>query len=127
MGDPQTTFWHELEIAFSKALGWLVWVTIGVAAKLAFESRIKKLSWKEIAAIVVISVFVGYLANLICKKTGYEDWGGIIVPVSTLLGQSIVNFVLTNWEKWIDKLLPPIFRIFKNGNGNGHKKDEKKD
>lgn len=123
MADPQPNFWQEFQVAFSKALGWLVWVMIGVAAKLALESRTKKLSWKEIVIIVVISVFAGYMANAICNKTGYEDWRGIIVPVSTLLGQSMVNFVLTNWEKWLEKLLPPIFRMFKNGNGKSEKKD----
>jgi hypothetical protein len=44
MGEPQPTWLQELWIAFSKALGWIVWILIGVAAKIAFESTIKKLS-----------------------------------------------------------------------------------
>lgn len=121
MGDPNTSLSQEIQIAFSKALGWLVWVTIGVAAKLALESRTKKLSWKEILIIVIISVFVGYVSFKIINKTGYEDWGGVIVPVCTLLGQSLINFFLTNWERWLDKLLPPLLKWIKNGNG---KKEE---
>jgi hypothetical protein len=114
MGDPQTNIWQELNVALTKALGWLIWVTIGVAAKLAFESRTKKLSWREIIVIVVISVFSGYIANAVCNKTGYRDWSGVVVPISTLLGQSLMNWVMVNWknylEKWADKWLPPALR-----------------
>lgn len=114
MGDPHSTFWQEVEIAFTKALGWIVWVTIGVAAKLAFESRSRKLSWREVMIIVVISVFSGYIANNICEHTGYKDWSGVVVPIATLLGQSLMNWLMTNWKKWLekfgDKFLPPIFR-----------------
>lgn len=117
MGDAQSTFWQEVGIAFSKALGWIVWVLIGVAARLAFESMVKKLSWREISIIVVLSIFSGYIANRICNIYGYEEWRGVVVPVSTLLGQNIMNYIMQNWKKWLDKMLPPLLR-----NGNGHKK-----
>lgn len=115
MGDPHSTFWQELEVAASKALGWLVWITMGVAAKLALESRTKKLSWREIIIIVVISVFSGYLTAVILEKYGYEDWNKIIVPVSTLLGQSFMNYLITNWERWAEKMIPPFLKWMKNG------------
>ena len=121
MGDPHSTFWQEIEIAFSKALGFLIWIAMGVAAKLALESRTKKLSWKEIISIVVISVFSGYLTAVILEKYGYDDWNKIIVPVSTLLGQSLMNYIMTNWERWAERLMPPFLKWLKNG------KDEKKD
>jgi hypothetical protein len=113
MGDPQTTFWQEAQIFLTKALGWLVWITIGVAAKLAFDSRAKQLTKRDVIIKSILSIFCGYLAAVLCDKYGYEEWGKIVVPVATLLGEGVIMYVMTNWKKWIDPFLPPLFRQVK--------------
>jgi hypothetical protein len=70
----------------------------------------------------VLSIFSGYIANRICNIYGYEEWRGVIVPVATLLGQGLMNYLMLNWKKWLDKILPPLLR-----HTNGHKKEDKKD
>lgn len=117
MGDPQTTLWQEVNIFLTKALGWLVWIIMGVAAKLAFDSRTRHLTRRDIIIKSILSIFVGFISAVICKNRGYKDWIKIVVPVSTLLGEGVVVWVMVNWKKWAEKLLPPVF---KNG------KDESK-
>lgn len=104
-----------------KGLGWIISISIGVVAKLAFERGKKKLSWVEIMVIVALSVFSGYMAAVYCEYKGWHEAGRIVVPLATLLGQGFINYIMSNWRKWIDKLIP---LLMKDGNGNG--KEEKK-
>lgn len=106
MGDPQTTTWQEIGQFLGKAVVWLGYITIGVLAKLALDSRVNKLTRKEIVIKSVLSIFAGYLAAVLCEYYGYKDLGKIIVPVSTLLGESLVVYFITNWRKFLSKILP---------------------
>lgn len=111
MGDNhQPTTWQEIIQGLSKALVWLVYISIGVLAKLAFDSRKTQLSKKEIIVKSVLSIFCGYIAAVACEQFGYENWAKLVVPVSTLLGEGIVMYVMTNWRKWLNKILPPILQ-----------------
>jgi hypothetical protein len=82
-------------------------------AKLAFDSRKAQLTKKQIIVKSVLSIFTGYLAAVICEQYGYTQWAKVIVPVATLLGEGIVMYSMTNWKKWLNKLLPPIFQFNK--------------
>lgn len=106
MGDPQTTFWHEISQFFGKAALWVGYITLGVMAKLAFDSRTNRLSRRQIIIKAVLSIFAGYLAAVCCEAFGYSSLGKIIVPVSTLCGEGIVVYIMTNWDKWMDHVLP---------------------
>jgi len=110
MGDPKITIWEELSQGFSKALIWLSYISIGVMAKLAFDSRLHTLTKKQIIIKTVLSVFVGYIAAVICETAHYTSWIKIVAPVSTLLGESIVVYTMTNWRQWANDFLPKWFR-----------------
>ena len=78
MGDPQTTFWQEVGQFFGKAAVWVgyaIYISIGVLAKLALDSRSNKLTKKQIVIKSVLSIFAGYLAAVICEYYGYKDLG----------------------------------------------------
>lgn len=126
MGDPQTTGWQEFlnqsAEFLMKALGWVISISLGVVAKIAFEANRRVLKKKEILAIVAISFFVGYLVATWCEYKKWDEAAKFLVPLGTLLGQSLVNHLMTNWKAIIEKL----FNVFIK-NGNGHKKEEKND
>lgn len=123
MGDPQV--WQEIKQGLMKAAIYVCYGGIAVVAKLAIDSRGKPLSKREIAAKVALSIFGGVMCGTLCNKLGYKEWDLIATATGTYLGESLLLFVMTNWVKWADKLLPPFLKWMNNG--NGHKKDEKKD
>jgi hypothetical protein len=111
MGDPQNhTWWEEIIQAFGKGIVWFFYITIGVLAKLAFDSRNNKLTRKQIIVKSVLSIFCGYLSAVLCENFNYTQWAKIVVPVSTLLGEGIVLYIMTNWKKFVNKFLPPFLQ-----------------
>lgn len=109
MGDPRTTIWQEVSQGAGKIIMWMVLISGAVIAKLAADSRVAKLTRRDIIIKTILSVFIGVLAALYCEEFGYQKWGKIIVPVSTLLGEGVVVYGMTNWRKLLSKLMPNIF------------------
>lgn len=108
MGDTkqQAQEWSQ---GLAKAAIWLFYITVGVVAKLAFDSRNSKLTWKAIAIKSILSIFVGFIAAIFCENFGYRDWGKVIVPVSTLLGEALIVWAMTNWYGVLSRAFPRIF------------------
>lgn len=106
MADPQHSVWQEITQGLGKGLIWVGYITLGVMAKLAFDSRNERLTKKQIVVKSVLSIFCGYLAAVVCENTHYSNWAKVIVPVSTLLGEGLVLYIMTNWRRFIDKFLP---------------------
>lgn len=104
----EPTFWNEMIQGMSKFLTWLAYISIGVSAKLAFDSRSAKLSKKDIVVKTVLSIFCGFIAAQICEQTGYTSYIGWISPVATLLGESIIVYVMTNWKALTFKFFPNL-------------------
>jgi hypothetical protein len=114
MGDEKITIWQELTQGLGKATLWIGYISLGVMAKLAFDSRNNTLTKKQIIVKSVLSIFCGYLAAVICENMGYTNWAKVIVPVSTLLGEALVLYVMNNWRSFVNKLLPAWFQQIKN-------------
>ena len=110
MGDPKITLWEEFQQGFLKALIWLGYISIGVMAKLAFDSRTQTLTRRQVIVKTVLSIFVGYLSAYICEKTGHVKFIGVVVPVCTLLGEAIVLYLMNNWKQIANKILPAWFQ-----------------
>jgi len=108
MGDTQNSnFWSEIIQGLGKGLVWLGYICIGVMAKLAFDSRSNTLTKKEVIVKSILSIFCGYIAAVSCENMNYAGWAKIIVPVSTLLGEGLVMWIMTNWKQFLNK----YFRI----------------
>ena len=110
MGDPKITVWQEFQQGLLKALIWLGYISIGVMAKLAFDSRTQTLTRRQVIVKTVLSIFVGYLSAYICEQTGHLKFIGVIVPVCTLLGEAIVLYAMHNWRQIANKVLPAWFQ-----------------
>ncbi len=113
MGEPKQTIIQELVQGIEKAFVWLIYITVGVVAKLAFDSRSNQLTRRQIIVKSVLSIFAGYMSAVACEYFGYEKLGKLIVPVATLLGESIIVYLMTNWRKIADNILPAWFKTKK--------------
>lgn len=99
----KTTFWQEVWQFVGKGLIYLFYITLGVVTKLAFEAQTALLSNKQKIIKVVLSIFCGYLAAAICEWQHQQNFAKVIVPVATLLGDNIVNYLISNWKTFIPK------------------------
>lgn len=93
----KTTLWQEVTQGAGKVLTWILLITLSVIAKLAADSRVAKLTRRDIIIKTILSVFVGVVAAIACESFSIEEWGKVIVPVSTLLGESIIIYTMANW------------------------------
>lgn len=105
MGDPKQTLWEEITQGLGKILMFLAYISIGVIAKIAFDSRSNKLTWKQIGIKSILSICAGAIASVLCQKWGFEKWAMLIVPVSTLIGEGLFGYVIGHWELVADKFL----------------------
>ncbi len=110
MGDPKdTTKWGEWAQGIGKFLVMASYIIAGAIAKLAFDSRGKDLSTKEKVIKFILSVFSGCVAWSACEAWHMMRFGPVIVPVVTLLGESLINHLMNNWKDWVTKIAPSWF------------------
>lgn len=113
MGDPKQTLWQEITQGIGKIMMFLSYIAIGTIAKIAFDSRTNKLTWKQIGIKSALSICAGAIASVMCQKWGFEKWAMLIVPTSTLIGEGLFGYVISHWEAVADKFLA----IFVKTNG----------
>lgn len=102
---------EELIELFTRFGAWMLWISIGVAAKLAFESKRKVLTKKEKIVKVIISAFVGYMVALYWDYKGWDETIKISVPIGTLVGESIVEYFMENSKAIIKALVKKNLNI----------------
>ncbi len=105
MGDPKTEG-KDLVEGLAKAMMWLAYMAIGVIGKLAFDSRNSILTSRAIIVKSVLSVTVGAMSGLACEALGHESWEKLVIPVSTLLGESLLVYLMTKWKVALEKYIP---------------------
>lgn len=105
MGDPKAQG-TDIVQALAKAMMWLGYMAVGVIGKLAFDSRNSILTARGIILKTILSVAVGIMSGLACEALGHEAWEKLIIPVSTLLGESLLVYVMVKWKTALEKFLP---------------------
>lgn len=123
MGNPQTWWqqsFQEIIQFLSKILVFVWYITVGVVIKIALDSRTQKLTKRQIWIKVAISVAMGYLSLQVCVLFRYLQLAGLIVPICTLLGESIAIWLMANWENIMTKFFPGWFSsiFYKSKNTN---------
>lgn len=103
------TFWEEIGQFFVKNSILIISLVAGTAAKIAIDSRIKRLSYKEIGIKVVLSFFAGYTASRYMNSHGLAEQANWAVPLITLLGESIVMWVMGHSKKIIESVVFVFF------------------
>jgi len=99
---------NELSEFIVKNAAFLLSLVIGVTGKLAIDSKNKKLTTKDIIIKVVLSIFVGYIVGSYLESHGMEKDMKIYVPVSTLLGESVVGWIIQNANKILNVVLDSL-------------------
>lgn len=97
-------FWNEIWQFIIKNSAVLIGLSIGMTAKIAIDSRSKKLTWRQITIKVVIGFFCGYTTGMYLMSRGMEDKISWVVPLSTMAGESIILYLTMNAYK--------IYRFF---------------
>lgn len=106
MGDPKQEIGKEVIPFIGKMLAWGAYILIGLVTKIAFDMRTGTLTQKQIVVKSVFSIFAGFMAAVVCEVLGYEQWQKVVVPVSTLLGESIVAYFMSNWQSILARWVP---------------------
>lgn len=104
MGEPQTKY--EVGQLIGKAMMWLAYAAIGVIGKLAFDSNNTKLTKRKIFIKSVLSIVVGIISGLACEAMNEPKWEKFVIPVATLLGESITLYFMTDFKDILERFLP---------------------
>lgn len=117
MGEQPNTrydFWETV----GKVLMAAGYITLGVIAKLAIDSRQVKLTRWQIIFKIAIMLPIGFCSFMACYATNRVLWAGVVTPISTMLGEPVALWILNNVNGWLDWFSA---KIKKNGNGNNNK------
>lgn len=109
MGDPKQTIWDEITQFLIKLGAWAVYIVPTIVAKLAWDRKNGQLSKAQILVKVIICLFIGYFAAVICENYGWTKEGRFAVPVATLWSDMLMNLIMSKQEnagKIIDGWLP---------------------
>jgi len=82
-------------------------IFIGLVAKVCYELKQRRsLSLLAWIGIMGLSIVAGYFAGIICDYYHMENESRIIVPMATLLGEKIFEFIFSRqfWEICKDSL-----------------------
>lgn len=92
------------------ALGkWIASVFIGVIGKISYElSQRRKLSYLEWVGIIGVSVLCGYLAAVWCAHNNMVQQGFFIVPIATLFGEKITQYLTDNFKPLFNRVIDAI-------------------
>lgn len=113
-----------IEDSLKHFLAWFLPSLLGVATKLAYESRLKKLTKLSIITSLIMACFVGYVCDKLCTKYGLNDFRGVIVSLGALASESIVHYLFSNTPNIIIVVVKRITNIDLTINNNTDKPKE---
>jgi len=102
---------EELILAIKKFLAWFLPSSFGVATKLAYESRLNKLSKQRIFTTLLMSCFVGWVCDMICSYYGLITFRGPIVALGALAAESFISFFFQNDKSIIKGVIARVFNF----------------
>ena len=105
MGNPQTSIWQEITQGLGKAIIWIIYVTLGTIAKLAFDSRNTPLTKRQLIVKAGLSLIVGSLTSIACNTFGWVKLGVFLVPLATIVGEELIGYIVSNFKQWMDKIV----------------------
>lgn len=115
-----TPIGDDLIVRIKEIFAWLLPSSLGVATKLAYDSRVKKLTRKEVITSLIFACFIAYIVDTICTKLGYVEWRGVLVAISALASESAVGWILKNVGTGLTAWLKRAFNVDLKNNDNGN-------
>jgi len=89
----------------------LFYIVIGSSVRVLHYSRGKSISARAVAITLSFSVFVGVIVNHILIIRGLEQWAGVAVSISALLGESLVVYLITNSNNIFRTFIKSVFKV----------------
>lgn len=108
MGDPHQSFRELAEAWLGKFSIFLIYIGIGIAVQLGMYDKNQKLTGWQRFWRAILSICAGAIASLLCNAWHWEKVAMVIVPTTTLIGQSLFEYILRKWpliaDYWLDKI-----------------------
>jgi hypothetical protein len=96
--------WTEIWLAIITWIGvnfkWITPIIVGMSAKIAIDSRSKRLTLREIIIKIVIGFFSGFVVSWYLITHGMEHTAMWASPLATMSGESIILFLTINSTKY---------------------------
>ena len=87
------------------------YISIGALVNIMHYAKTGTLNKKKVAITFTFAVFVGMIVNHIMIIKDMEQWSGIAVSISALLGEKLVSYLLTNSNNIFRTFINSIFKI----------------
>jgi hypothetical protein len=85
---------------------YLISIGVGLLAKISYDLYMKRtLSFIQWTAVIAISVFCGYLTSTYCMTYGMSEASQILVPLATLFGEKLIQYVMENHKTILNNLV----------------------
>lgn len=98
--------WAEIGELLHHSHTYLVGIGVGLLAKLSYDIYMKRtLSFIQWVAVIALSVFCGYLTSQYCMNSGHTDLAQILVPLATLFGEKLIQYLMENHKTILNNLL----------------------
>lgn len=101
---------HAMREYLHDAHTYVVSIGVGLIAKISYDLYMKRtLSFIQWVAVIALSVVCGYLTSAYCISYGKHELSQILVPLATLFGEKVVQYVMENYKT----ILGNIVGLFK--------------
>ena len=87
------------------------YITIGAMVRIMHYAKKNTVNKKKVVITFTFAVFVGMIVNHIMIIKGWQEWSGIAVSISALLGESFVSYLLTNSNNIFRTFINSLFKI----------------
>jgi hypothetical protein len=88
-----------------KLTEWIVFfvtVLLGSGALIAFNSRERNITFKEILVSLIISLFIGVIAHITMTNFNLIKWRVVVVLLMSFLSEWILNWLKSRYPKIFD-------------------------
>lgn len=102
----------------------IFYISIGALVRIMHYAKKNTVDKKRVAITFTFAVFVGMIVNHLLIIKEMEQWSGIAVSISALLGESFVSYLLTNSNNIFRTFINSIFKL---DNDNKLKKEDEND
>lgn len=89
----------------------LFYIVIGASVRIMHYAKKNVVDKKRVVITFTFAVFVGVIVNHLLIIKGWQEWSGIAVSISALLGESFVSYLLTNSNNIFRTFINALFKI----------------
>ena len=89
----------------------IFYISLGAMVRIMHYAKTNVVNKKKVAITFTFAVFVGMIVNHIMIIKNWQQWSGIAVSISALLGESFVSYLLYNSNNIFRSFINSIFKI----------------